>query len=81
MTLSERPHSYRVRAQFGRQPPAIPAIVVEDAAKALGLPAISDDSGLVVEALNGAPGVKSARYAGEKATDKQNIDKSDNRII
>ena len=44
-------------------------------AKILGLPAISDDSGLVVEALNGAPGVKSARYAGENATDKENVDK------
>ena len=44
-------------------------------AKALGLPAISDDSGLVVEALNGAPGVKSARYAGENATNKENVDK------
>jgi XTP/dITP diphosphohydrolase len=44
-------------------------------AKVLGLPAMSDDSGLVVEALNGAPGVHSARYAGEKATDQDNIDK------
>ncbi len=44
-------------------------------AKALGLPAMADDSGLVVEALGGAPGVKSARYAGENATDKENIDK------
>ena len=44
-------------------------------AKALGLPAIADDSGLVVEALGGAPGVKSARYAGENSTDKENIDK------
>lgn len=44
-------------------------------AKVLGLPAIADDSGLVVDALGGAPGVKSARYAGEKATDQENIEK------
>jgi XTP/dITP diphosphohydrolase len=44
-------------------------------AKALGLPAIADDSGLVVEALGGAPGVKSARYASEGATDKANMEK------
>ena len=44
-------------------------------AKVLGLPAIADDSGLVVEALDGAPGVRSARFAGENATDKENIEK------
>ena len=44
-------------------------------AKVLGLPAIADDSGLVVKALAGAPGVKSARYAGEKASDEENIAK------
>ncbi|MFQ5484372.1 MAG: non-canonical purine NTP pyrophosphatase, partial [Desulfobacterales bacterium] len=36
-------------------------------AKALGLPALADDSGLVVEALGGLPGVRSARYAGKHA--------------
>ncbi len=44
-------------------------------AKILGLPAIADDSGLEVEALGGAPGVYSARYAGESATDEDNCDK------
>ena len=41
-------------------------------AKVLGLPAIADDSGLTVKALGGEPGVFSARYAGEGATDEAN---------
>ena len=40
--------------------------------KALNLPAIADDSGLTVEALNGAPGIFSARYAGKSATNDEN---------
>jgi XTP/dITP diphosphohydrolase len=44
-------------------------------ARVLGLPAMADDSGLVVEALGGAPGVRSARYAGEEASDRDNIAK------
>ena len=50
-------------------------IKARHAAKETGLPAIADDSGLEVDALNGAPGVYSARYSGEGTTDQKNIDK------
>lgn len=71
-------------ADFGPIPPVIEdgATFEENAykkalhtAKVLGLPAIADDSGLVVPALGGEPGVYSARYSGENATDEDNCQK------
>jgi len=43
--------------------------------RATGLPVIADDTGLQVDALNGAPGVYAARYAGPRATYHQNVEK------
>jgi XTP/dITP diphosphohydrolase len=79
--LKDSPIQIKDLTDFGPIPP-----VVEDGdtfddnaykkasftSRILGLPAIADDSGLVVPALNGAPGVYSARFAGEDATDQQN---------
>jgi XTP/dITP diphosphohydrolase len=50
-------------------------IKARHAAKQTGLPAIADDSGLAVDALSGKPGVYSARYSGDQATDQSNITK------
>jgi len=50
-------------------------IKARHASRLTGLPALADDSGICVDALNGAPGLYSARYAGEHGNAGRNIDK------
>jgi XTP/dITP diphosphohydrolase len=50
------------------------------AARASGLPAIADDSGIEVDVLQGAPGIYSARYAGVGASDQENLAKLLNEL-
>ena len=83
--LAEARLDLRLTAQSDLQidaPPETGTTFVENAllkarhaARISGLPAIADDSGLVVPALGGAPGVRSARYAGGQADDRANIAK------
>ena len=49
------------------------ALKARAVAAALGLPALADDSGIEVDALGGRPGPRSARFAGERATDRENL--------
>ncbi len=71
------------QSQFGIEPPeetgttfaANALLKARYAAARTGLPAMADDSGLEVDALGGAPGVRSARYAGDGASDAANVDK------
>jgi XTP/dITP diphosphohydrolase len=71
------------QSDFGIEPPPETGttflenalIKARNAARISGLPAIADDSGIEVDALGGAPGVYSARFAGEGASDAANLDK------
>jgi XTP/dITP diphosphohydrolase len=63
VTEAEEPHPTFVENALAK---------ARHAAAATGLPAIADDSGLCVRALGGAPGVQSARYAGEPKSDARN---------
>ncbi|MFZ3576379.1 XTP/dITP diphosphatase [Virgibacillus sp. DJP39] len=51
------------------------ALKAEDISSFLKLPVVADDSGLVIDALHGSPGIYSARYAGEPKNDQTNIEK------
>jgi XTP/dITP diphosphohydrolase len=71
------------QSDFGIEPPPETGVTFLDnalikarnAARRTGLPAIADDSGIEVDELGGAPGVHSARYAGEGASDAANLEK------
>jgi len=82
--LKDFPVSIKSLADFGPMPEAVEDGETFDDnaykkslhyAKVLGLPCLADDSGLVVDALDGRPGVYSARYAGLDATDWENCEK------
>jgi XTP/dITP diphosphohydrolase len=71
------------QSEFGIEPPPETGVTflenalikARNAARLAGLPAIADDSGIEVDALQGAPGVYSARYAGDDASDEANLTK------
>ncbi len=82
--LKDFPVSIKSLADFGPMPEAVEDGETFDDnaykkaihyAKVLGLPCLADDSGLVVDALDGRPGVYSARYSGPEATDWSNCEK------
>jgi XTP/dITP diphosphohydrolase len=50
-------------------------VKAREVAEALGVPAVADDSGIEVDALGGAPGARSARFAGDHASDADNLER------
>ena len=74
LSLKDFP-SYEAPEEIGKTFSEIAELKALHAAKALGLYTLADDSGLVVPALGGEPGIFSRRYAGDHATDKDNREK------
>ncbi len=70
--VSQRDLDVKSAAETGQTFIENALIKARHASRETGLPAIADDSGLVVPALSGAPGVHSARYAGRNTTDADN---------
>jgi XTP/dITP diphosphohydrolase len=71
LSLLDFPH-YQSPEEEGSSFEENAVLKAEDAARALNLWALSDDSGLVVPVLGGRPGVHTARFAGKNASDKEN---------
>jgi XTP/dITP diphosphohydrolase len=74
-TLEPLPDSVQLPPEDGETFADNALIKARAAAAATGAPALADDSGIVVAALADAPGVRSARYAGEAAGDEENLRK------
>ncbi len=73
--LEPLPEDVQLPPETGTTFEANALVKARAAATATGLPAVADDSGIAAEALGGAPGIYSARYAGENATDEENLAK------
>ena len=75
LTVVPIPPAVELPAEVGETFSANALPKAQAAAQQLAQPVIADDSGLEAAALGGAPGVRSARYAGENATDAENLQK------
>jgi XTP/dITP diphosphohydrolase len=73
VTLLPLPEEVVLPPETGSTFAANAIVKARTAHEATGLPAIADDSGIEARALGGRPGVRSARYAGEDATDTENL--------
>src|ERR687889_650104 len=74
-TVVELPAGIDLPPETGTTFAANALIKAQAAAEATGRPVFADDSGIAASALGGAPGIYSARYAGENATDEENLAK------
>src|SRR3954451_24313245 len=74
-TVVELPAGIELPPETGTTFAANALLKAEAAARATGRPVFADDSGITAAALGGAPGIYSARYAGQNATDQENLDK------
>ena len=75
VALDPLPQEARTPEETGETYAENALIKARSAAAATGRPAFADDSGVEAEALGGRPGVRTARYAGEHATDEENLAK------
>jgi XTP/dITP diphosphohydrolase len=74
-TVLELPPGIELPPETGSSFAENALIKAQAAALATGRPVFADDSGIAAAALSGAPGIYSARYAGQGATDQENLDK------